>query len=34
LLGALFPQGIPPRDELIRSVSHWLDEAERLAKLR
>jgi hypothetical protein len=32
LLGALFPDGIPPREELIRSVNAWLDEAERLAQ--
>jgi hypothetical protein len=34
LLGALFPGGIPPRADVIRSVNEWLDEAERLAKLR
>jgi predicted RNA-binding Zn-ribbon protein involved in translation (DUF1610 family) len=34
LLAALFPQGIPPREDVIRSVDAWLAEAERLAKLR
>jgi hypothetical protein len=32
LLRALFPQGIPPRQEVIGAVSDWLNEAERLAK--
>ncbi len=32
LLAALFPNGIPPREELIRSVNAWLDEAERLTR--
>jgi predicted RNA-binding Zn-ribbon protein involved in translation (DUF1610 family) len=34
LLGALFPQGVPPRESVIREVAAWLDQAERLAKLR
>jgi hypothetical protein len=34
LLSALFPNGIPPRQDLIRSLNAWLEEAERLAKLR
>src|SRR5205814_688042 len=34
LLSALFPNGIPPREEVIRSLNEWLDEGERLAKLR
>lgn len=34
LLRALFPNGIPANDDAIRSVSSWLDEAERLAKLK
>src|SRR5579871_507581 len=34
LLGALFPQGVPPRESVIREVAAWLDHAERLAKLR
>jgi hypothetical protein len=33
LLQALFPSGIPAREEVIRSVNSWLDEAERLARL-
>ena len=33
LLSALFPNGIPPRQDVIRSVNEWLDEGERLAKL-
>jgi hypothetical protein len=33
LLKALFPNGIPPREEVIRAVNDWLDEAERLARL-
>jgi hypothetical protein len=33
LLNALFPNGIPPREDLIRSLTEWLDEGERLAKL-
>jgi hypothetical protein len=34
LLEALFPEGIPPKESVIRSVNAWLDEAERLAQLR
>jgi len=34
LLSALFPQGVPPRESVIREVAAWLDQAERLAKLR
>jgi len=34
LLGALFPQGIPPREEVVRAVNDWLNEAERLARLK
>jgi hypothetical protein len=33
LLQSLFPGGIPPREEVIRAVNAWLDEAERLARL-
>ena len=32
LLAALFPAGIPPREDVIRAVNNWLDEAERLAR--
>ncbi len=34
LLRTLFPDGVPPREEAIRSVNRWLDEAERLAALK
>ena len=34
LLAAIFPQGIPPRESVIRAVNTWLDEAERLARMR
>jgi C2H2-type zinc finger len=33
LLKALFPNGIPPREDVIRAVNVWLDEAERLARM-
>lgn len=32
LLQALFPNGLPAREEVIRRANAWLDEAERLAK--
>jgi hypothetical protein len=31
-LRTLFPNGIPPRQEVIAQVNAWLDEAERLAR--
>jgi hypothetical protein len=34
LLAALFPSGIPPREDVIRAVNQWLDEGERLAAMR
>ena len=34
LLKALFPNGVPPRESVLREVSEWLDRGERLAKLR
>jgi C2H2 type zinc finger protein len=34
LLQALFPNGIPAKESVIRSVNSWLDEAERLTRLR
>ena len=34
LLAAIFPQGIPPRENVIRALNTWLDEAERLARMR
>jgi hypothetical protein len=33
LLKQVFPGGIPPRDEVVRRVNAWLDEAESLATL-
>jgi hypothetical protein len=33
LLQTLFPTGIPPREDVIRAVNSWLNEAERLATL-
>src|SRR5205823_6130307 len=30
LLQTLFPNGIPAKESVIRSVNNWLDEAERL----
>src|SRR5258707_62312 len=34
LLAALFPEGVPPRETVIRELAAWLDQAERLAKQR
>jgi len=34
LLRALFPNGVPPREGVIRDVNRWLDEADRLSRLR
>ena len=34
LLQSLFPTGIPAREDAIRQVNAWLDEAERLARMR
>lgn len=34
LLQTLFPNGLPAREQVIRSVNTWLDEAERLARLK
>jgi hypothetical protein len=33
LLQALFPNGVPPQEAVIRAVNRWLDEADRLSKL-
>jgi len=33
LLAALFPNGVPPREDVIRAVGQWLDEADRLASM-
>ncbi len=34
LLRALFPNGVPAREQTLSAVSAWLDEAQRLAGLR
>jgi uncharacterized C2H2 Zn-finger protein len=34
LLKSLFPDGIPAKESVIHDVNSWLDEAERLARLR
>jgi hypothetical protein len=34
LLAALFPEGVPPRESVIRELAAWLDQAERLARQR
>jgi len=34
LLASIFPNGMPPREAVIRAANNWLDEAERLAQLR
>jgi hypothetical protein len=34
LLRSLFPNGIPATEEAIRAVNAWLDEGERIARLR
>jgi hypothetical protein len=34
LLQFLLPAGIPAREDAIRQVNAWLDEAERLARMR
>lgn len=34
LLASLFPNGIPPREEVIQAANRWLDDAEQLARMR
>jgi uncharacterized C2H2 Zn-finger protein len=34
LLKQVFPGGIPPRDDVVRRLNAWLDEAEQLARLK
>lgn len=34
LLQALFPNGVPAREAVIRAANDWLDQAEQLAKLK
>jgi uncharacterized C2H2 Zn-finger protein len=33
LLKALFPNGIPPREDIIRAINAWLDDADRLTRM-
>jgi hypothetical protein len=33
LLQALFPNGLPARESVIRAANEWLDQAEQLAKM-
>jgi hypothetical protein len=34
LLARIFPAGVPAREAVIREANAWLDEAERLARLK
>jgi hypothetical protein len=34
LLRTIFPGGVPAREAVIRAANAWLDEAERLARLK
>jgi hypothetical protein len=34
LLQKLFPNGIPAKEDVIRAINSWLDDAERLAKMK
>jgi hypothetical protein len=34
LLRTIFPGGVPAREAVIRDANAWLDEAERLARLK
>lgn len=34
LLQTLFPEGIPAKESVLESVNRWLEEAERLVRLR
>jgi uncharacterized C2H2 Zn-finger protein len=34
LLQTLFPNGLPPREDVIRRANAWLDEAEKLARTK
>jgi hypothetical protein len=33
-MATLFPNGIPANEEVIRAASGWLDDAERLVRMR
>ena len=34
LLGALFPNGLPAKEDVLRAANQWLDDAVRLARMR
>src|SRR6266699_603521 len=34
LLGALFPNGLPAKEGVLRAANQWLDDAEQLARMR
>jgi len=34
LLQQLFPNGIPAKEDIIRAINSWLDDAERLANMK
>jgi len=34
LLASLFPNGLPAKEDVLRAANQWLDEAERLARMR
>jgi hypothetical protein len=34
VLAALFPDGVPPKASVIAALAPWLDEAERLSRMR
>jgi hypothetical protein len=34
LLRALFPNGMPAREDVVRAATAWLDQAEQLARMR
>ncbi len=34
LLAALFPSGLPAKEDVLRAANRWLDDAERLARMR
>jgi hypothetical protein len=34
LLGTLFPNGLPARGDVLRATNQWLDDAERLTRMR
>jgi hypothetical protein len=34
LLKSVFPNGLPAREDVIRAATSWLDDAERLVRMR